>query len=101
MARLPDVAILTLLVLVRRPPLPGDRGSLAPLLVIGVFDLLANVMFTAAAGLGLLSVVGVLGSLYPAVTVVLARVLLHERPTAVQDAGVMVVLAGVLAIAAG
>jgi drug/metabolite transporter (DMT)-like permease len=46
-------------------------------------------------------VVGVLGSLYPAVTVVLARVLLHERPTAVQDAGVMVVLAGVLAIAAG
>jgi drug/metabolite transporter (DMT)-like permease len=32
---------------------------------------------------------------------VLARMLLHERPTVVQDAGVVVTLAGVVAIAAG
>jgi drug/metabolite transporter (DMT)-like permease len=100
-ARVPDVAILTALVLVRRPALPATRGALLPLLMIGFFDLMANLLFTIATGRGLLSVVGVLGSLYPAVTVVLARALLHERPTKVQDAGVMATLAGVVAIAAG
>jgi len=88
-------------VLVRRPPMPSGRGPLGALLLIGAFDLLANLLFTLAAGTGLLSVVGVLGSLYPAVTVVLARTLLHEKPTRVQDAGVLVTLAGVAAIAAG
>ncbi len=100
-ARTPDVVILTAIVIVRRPPLPAGAAALMPLLLVGAFDLLANVMFTIATGRGLLSVVGVLGSLYPAVTVVLARMLLHERPTKVQDAGVAVTLAGVLAIAAG
>jgi drug/metabolite transporter (DMT)-like permease len=46
-------------------------------------------------------VVGVLGALYPAVTVLLARALLHERLTRAQDAGVLVTLAGVVALAAG
>jgi drug/metabolite transporter (DMT)-like permease len=54
-----------------------------------------------ATGRGLLSVVGVLAALYPAVTVLLARVLLHERLTRTQDAGVLVTLAGVVALAAG
>jgi drug/metabolite transporter (DMT)-like permease len=43
----------------------------------------------------------VLGALYPAVTVVLARVVLHERLTPAQDAGVLLTLAGVVALAAG
>ena len=100
-ARVPSVALLTLAVVWRRPPLPRERPALAALLLVGVFDLLANLFFALATGLGLLSVVGVLSSLYPAVTVVLARVLLHERPTRVQDVGVAVTLAGVVAIAAG
>ena len=54
-----------------------------------------------AAGRGLLSVVGVLGSLYPAFTVVLARFVLHERLTRAQGVGVIVTLAGVVALAAG
>ena len=66
-----------------------------------MFDLLANLLFVLAAGRGLLSVVGVLGSLYPAVTVLLARVVLHERLTRSQSAGVLVTLAGVVALAAG
>ena len=65
-ARTPDVVILTAIVIVRRPPLPAGAGALMPLLLVGAFDLLANVMFTIATGRGLLSVVGVLGSLYPA-----------------------------------
>jgi drug/metabolite transporter (DMT)-like permease len=97
----PTVTLLTLVVVLRRPPLPREPTAVAALLVVGAFDLLANLFFALATGLGLLSVVGVLSSLYPAVTVMLARVLLHERPTRVQDAGVAITLAGVVAIAAG
>ena len=48
-----------------------------------------------------LSVVSVLGSLYPVMTVVLARVLLAERVRPVQEVGVGGVLCGVALIAAG
>jgi uncharacterized membrane protein len=74
---------------------------IAPIAAIGVFDLLANLLFIIAAGEGLLSVVGTLGSLYPAVTVILARYVLHERLSRVQNVGVVTTLAGVVALAAG
>ena len=77
---------------------PRALGAIA---AIGVFDLLANLLFVLATGRGLLSVVGVLGSLYPAVTVVLARFVLHERLSRAQNAGVLITLAGVVALAAG
>ena len=63
---------------------PAALGAIA---AVGVFDLLANLLFVLAAGRGLLSVVGVLGSLYPAFTVVLARFVLHERLTRAQGVG--------------
>jgi drug/metabolite transporter (DMT)-like permease len=84
-----------------RPPLPRAPAALGPIAAIGVFDLLANLLFVLAAGRGLLSVVGVLGSLYPAVTVLLARFVLHERLSRAQNAGVLITLAGVVALAAG
>jgi drug/metabolite transporter (DMT)-like permease len=84
-----------------RPKLPTAPAALGAIAAVGIFDLLANLLFVLAAGRGLLSVVGVLGSLYPAVTVVLARVVLHERLTPTQNAGVLVTLAGVVALAAG
>ena len=49
-----------------------------------------------ASGHGLLSLVSVLGSLYPVVTVLLAHVLLGERLTRTQQIGVGVALAGVV-----
>lgn len=65
----------------------------------GVLDAVANGLFQLAAQKGLLSVVAVLGSLYPAATVVLARVLINERMNKVQGVGVVLALgaAGLLA----
>jgi drug/metabolite transporter (DMT)-like permease len=100
-ARTSSVVLLLVACAAVRPPLPSTRSALAPIAAIGVFDLFANFLFVLATGRGLLSVVGVLGSLYPAVTVVLARVVLHERLSRTQNAGVAVTLAGVIALAAG
>ena len=100
-ARTADVALIVLVALVVRPRIPSAPATLAALAAVGVFDLLANLLFVLAAGRGLLSVVGVLGSLYPAVTVVLARFVLHERLSRAQNAGVLITLAGVVALAAG
>ena len=43
----------------------------------------------------------VVGSLYPVVTVALAYVILHERLTRIQLAGVVAALAGVAAMSTG
>ena len=100
-ARSADMVLLLIACAIFRPTLPRAPATLGALAAVGVFDLLANLLFVLAAGRGLLSVVGVLGSLYPAVTVVLARVVLHERLTRAQSAGVAITLAGVIALAAG
>jgi drug/metabolite transporter (DMT)-like permease len=100
-ARTADVSVLLVACAVLRPPLPRDAGSLLPIAAIGVLDLLANLLFVLATSRGLLSVVGVLGSLYPVITVLLARIVLHERLSRAQARGVLITLMGVVALAAG
>jgi drug/metabolite transporter (DMT)-like permease len=97
------VQALLLLVgaLVLRPGGPGGLRGVLPLLVIGSCDVVANSLYALATQHGLLSVVAVLGSLYPAMTVVLARTVLHERVTRAQELGVVAIIAGVAAISAG
>jgi uncharacterized membrane protein len=100
-ARTAAVLLIVLAALALRPRLPTVPATIGAIAAVGVFDLLANLLFVLAAGRGLLSVVGVLGSLYPAVTVLLARFVLHERLSRTQGAGVAITLAGVVALAAG
>ena len=100
-ARAPEVLLVLAACAISRPALPAAPRVLGTIAAIGGLDLLANFLFVLATGRGLLSVVGVLGALYPAVTVLLARALLHERLTRAQNAGVLVTLAGVVALAAG
>ena len=71
------------------------------LLAIGVCDVTANSLFAVATNHGLLSLVAVAGSLYSAVTVFLARIVLGERLGASQQVGVVLALAGVAMIAGG
>jgi drug/metabolite transporter (DMT)-like permease len=100
-ARGPEVLMLLAIFAIRRPAVPSSPAALVPIMAVGFFDLLANVLFVLAVGRGLLSVVGVLGALYPAVTVLLARAVLHERLTRSQDVGVAITLAGVVVLGAG
>ncbi len=65
----------------------------------GILDASANGVFQLASQRGLLSIVAVIGSLYPAATVVLARVLLKERMNKVQAVGVVAALAAAAALA--
>ena len=82
--------------------LGGVRRRDLPLLaLVGVADGAANVAFSVASTLGLVSVVSVLGSLYPVVTVLLAGAVLHERLRPVQVAGVSAALAGVALVSVG
>ena len=68
---------------------------------VGLADNAANVLFAIASARGLLSLVTVLGSLYPVSTVLLARTVLHERMARHQIFGVALAFTGVAAIAAG
>jgi drug/metabolite transporter (DMT)-like permease len=99
--RCSSLALLVIAALAVRPTLPRDAPSLLILGMVGVLDLGANGLYALATTKGLLSVVSVLGSLYPAVTVVLARFVLAERIARVQEVGVVLALAGVIAISAG
>ena len=67
--------------------------------VVGTFDVGANATFAYASRHGRLSVVAVLSSLYPAVTVILARAVHAERLAHVQLLGVAGAIAGVALIA--
>ena len=101
MVRVSSVALLWLVVAARRPSFATVRPNLATLVGAGVLDNLANLLFVLAAARGLLSLVSVLGSLYPVVTVVLARVVLDERLARWQLVGVAGALTGVALISLG
>jgi drug/metabolite transporter (DMT)-like permease len=99
--RVGGVATVLLALLVTRPRLEGVAAAWPVLLVIGGFDVLANGLFAIASTKGVLPVVAVGGSMYPAFTVALAHAVLGERLAVLQWAGVVLALAGVAMIAAG
>jgi drug/metabolite transporter (DMT)-like permease len=69
------------------------------LLAIGCADLGANLLFGVASSRGEVSVASVLGSLYPVVTILLARTLLKERLRGIQKVGAVLALIGAGVIA--
>ncbi len=77
------------------------RRLVLPVVAVGLCDVGANVLFAIASTKGLISVVSVLTSLYPALTVALAAAFLRERLGPVQLAGAAAVLAGAALLSAG
>jgi drug/metabolite transporter (DMT)-like permease len=92
--------VVIAIVLATRPPLPGRRLGLG-VLAVGCIDLFATSLLALANTKGDLSVVSVLGSMYPVTTVLLAAAVLHERLARPQLAGVVLALAGVGLVASG
>jgi len=100
-ARASSLMMLSTIALVgRRSALRWPGRRIGPVALVGIGDTGANLLFAYAAITGNLAVVGVLGSLYPVATVVLARWLLGERLTGGQNAGVVLALTGVGLLAA-
>jgi drug/metabolite transporter (DMT)-like permease len=97
-----SLLVVVAAVVVARPSLRVSRFDLAFVSAVGIGDLLGNLLFAAASARhGLLSVTSVLASLYPIITVALARVVLRERVERSQLGGVVATLAGVAMITAG
>ena len=99
--RAETVLLLAVAVVLTRTTTGIGRADLPVLAAIGVGDAGANATYSLATQTGALSVVAVLSSLYPAVTVVLAREVHGERLRPVQSVGIAVVLGGILLIASG
>jgi drug/metabolite transporter (DMT)-like permease len=95
--------VVTLLfVAVTRPRAPalGVRDRLG-VLAIGALNVVALGLYAYASTRGLVAVVGVLASLYPVVTVILAQALYAERLRGIQLTGVVAAFGGVVCLAAG
>jgi drug/metabolite transporter (DMT)-like permease len=98
--RLTSTTLIAAAWLVVRPS-SARRADLPVLASIGILDTGGNVFFAAASAKGLVSVVSILASLYPVVTVLLARAVLHERVHRSQELGIVLALAGIVLISAG
>lgn len=93
--------VLLVLLRSRGTGLGIGRADLPVLLAIGAFDVGANAAFAVASQSDLISVTAVLASLYPVVTVLLARRVHDERLVGLQVPGVVLALVGVVLLAAG
>jgi len=98
-ARVASLLLLVSYALARRESLRRAPGAVAVILLAGALDMSANVLYVLATGRGLLAIVAVLTSLYPASTVFLAWAVLKERLTGSQWAGVALAACGVVLIA--
>lgn len=98
-ARCASLTLLLILGLVRRTSLrlPAAPARLA--LLSGVLDMGSSILFLIAVKAGSLAIVGLLSSLYPVSTVLLARFVLKERIRTVQHVGVVLALGSVLLLA--
>ncbi|MGH3064974.1 MAG: EamA family transporter [Gaiellaceae bacterium] len=100
-ARAAAVSAGALAAVVMSTSLSPTRSLLPMLVLVGVVDTSANVLVATATTYGAVGIVAVLGSLYPLVTVVLARIVLAERLSAQKRFGGVVALGGAALVAAG
>jgi uncharacterized membrane protein len=80
---------------------PPARSAVALTVTAGLLDAVCNTAFLLALRTGLLAVVSVLTSLYPAATVLMARLVLKERTGRVQRYGLALAAISVTLIAGG
>ncbi|HTW57990.1 MAG TPA: EamA family transporter [Terriglobales bacterium] len=100
-SRIGSFTATAIALLVIRVPLSLDRSSAAFGMFAGCFDIIGSALFVFASQHGRLDEAVVITSLYPAVTVLLARLVLKERFSPWKLAGLLAALAAVPLIAGG
>ena len=101
MARLTSVSLFAVIAIAQRRSLRMPIRLFGLAVAGGAVDMLANTLYMLAAQIGPLSPIVTLCSLYPASTVLLARVVLGERLNGWQTAGVAAALVAVVLIVRG
>jgi drug/metabolite transporter (DMT)-like permease len=97
-ARAASVSLFAMMAFFAARSLRIPNAILITVVAGGALDMLANLLYLVASRSGPLSVVVTLASLYPASTVLLARLILHERLSARQWVGVACALVAVAVI---
>jgi drug/metabolite transporter (DMT)-like permease len=97
-ARIVAVSLFAAIAALTSQSLRVPMGILGIVASGGILDMLANLLYLIATRSGPLSVVVTLASLYPASTVLLARIVLHERLNTWQWTGVVCALVAVIMI---
>jgi drug/metabolite transporter (DMT)-like permease len=100
-ARFVSVALVGAIAVATRRLAAPTRGSLAKIAWSGMLDMAGNIFYVLSLRHALISVAAVITSLYPASTVLLARIVLSERLGRVQWIGVACAIAGIALIARG
>ena len=97
-ARTAPVVVLLVVLSLWRRPMTVPREAFALVTISGVTDAGANALLVVAVRTGLLSIVAPVANLFPAVTVILARALGHEKIGRLRLAGLMMAVASLVLI---
>lgn len=100
-ARTASIPFVLLIAAAFRQPVKPMRDLDPTIAWAGILDIAANGLYLFAVRAGLLSLASVVTSLYPASTIILARMVLKEQMTATRILGVLLALTGIAFIAAG
>jgi len=97
-ARIASVACLALFIGIKQVWERPSRAEMPLIILVGLLDALGNAFFTLSARFGRLDLAAILASLYPASTILLAQLVLHERLHKSQWVGVAIALLAVILI---
>jgi drug/metabolite transporter (DMT)-like permease len=100
-ARVVSVTMFGAAALIVRGGIRPAGGTLVAIAAAGTLDVTANVLYLLGSRAGLLTIVAVLTSLYPAGTILLARTVLKERLAGLQIVGLGLAAGGVVLITLG
>jgi drug/metabolite transporter (DMT)-like permease len=99
-SRLTSLVLLLPVVVIKRPPLIFKATHLPAVCAVGILEGLAAFFYTVAAAKGMLSLVSVISSLYPGVSILLAAMIIKERLRRYQFVAVIMIVLGVSLISA-
>jgi drug/metabolite transporter (DMT)-like permease len=99
--RLVEAGAVAIVIVVARRPWRLRRPVVGLAMAVGVGDMAGNAFFILSAQAGRLDIAGVLSSLYPVTTIILATVILHERVTRSHAVGIVLAGAAIVLIALG